>query len=212
MSDIEKKETPQAFIDHDIKELEYQKLLERLNLANKAITYIGITKGGKTTNYAEVKERIKAFRIVYPRGGIMTKIVKEDPESKSVIVQATVYDEFGSVLGQDYASETLGGSYINKTSMIENCSTSAVGRALGLAGFGIEGGVASAEEVKHATAWRESEAGLTICHRCGRPIRDTELYPAERIAKESMKMYGDTYCMPCLKELKDIKVNLEGLT
>ena len=41
-------------------------------------------------------------------------------------------------------------SFINKTSYIENCETSAVGRALGMAGIGIDTAVASAEEVQNA--------------------------------------------------------------
>ena len=50
------------------------------------------------------------------------------------------------------AYEKENSTFINKTSYIENCETSAIGRALGIAGFGIDTSVASAEEVKNAMA------------------------------------------------------------
>jgi hypothetical protein len=54
------------------------------------------------------------------------------------------------VLGTGTAYEKESSSFINKTSYIENCETSAVGRALGMCGFGIDVSVASAEEVQNA--------------------------------------------------------------
>ena len=53
-------------------------------------------------------------------------------------------------LGTGTAYEKESSSFINKTSYIENCETSAVGRALGMAGFGIDTSVASYEEVANA--------------------------------------------------------------
>ena len=49
-----------------------------------------------------------------------------------------------------YAQEKESSSFINKTSFIENCETSAVGRALGMCGFGIDTSIASYEEVQNA--------------------------------------------------------------
>jgi hypothetical protein len=56
----------------------------------------------------------------------------------------------GVLLGTGTAYEKEDSSFINKTSYIENCETSAVGRALGMCGFGIDVSVASAEEVQNA--------------------------------------------------------------
>ena len=53
-------------------------------------------------------------------------------------------------LGTGMAFEKESSSSINQTSYIENCETSAVGRALGMAGFGIETSMASAEEMDSA--------------------------------------------------------------
>ena len=50
-----------------------------------------------------------------------------------------------------HAQEIIDDGYINKTSALENCETSAVGRALGMYGIGIDAGFASADEVKKAT-------------------------------------------------------------
>tara|TARA_Y100000593_G_scaffold13994_3_gene26175 strand:+ start:6669 stop:7247 length:579 start_codon:yes stop_codon:yes gene_type:complete len=46
-----------------------------------------------------------------------------------------------------HAMEEIGSSQINNNSALENCETSAVGRALGFAGFGLDTSIASAEEV-----------------------------------------------------------------
>ena len=111
----------------------------------------------RTTNiqgkeYAEVNQRIKAFRMVYPEGAIHTEMISN--EGGVCIFRAKVYGNgdplANSLLAVGHAYEKEGSSFINKTSYIENCETSAVGRALGMAGFGIDTSVASAEEVQNA--------------------------------------------------------------
>ena len=66
------------------------------------------------------------------------------------VFRATVCDENMQILGTGTAYEKETSSFINKTSYIENCETSAVGRALGMCGFGIDTSIASAEEVQNA--------------------------------------------------------------
>lgn len=111
----------------------------------------------KTTNiqgkdYAEVNQRIKAFRMVYPTGAILTDIVSNENGVCVFTASCGYYAEDGKflVLGTGTAYEKEGANFINKTSYIENCETSAVGRALGMCGFGIDASVASAEEVQNA--------------------------------------------------------------
>ena len=106
----------------------------------------------KTTNikgkeYVEVNERIKYFREHEPDGSIITEMVSN--ENGVCIFKANVIVE-GNVRATGYAYEKEGSTFINKTSYIENCETSAIGRALGIYGIGIDGSVASAEEVKNA--------------------------------------------------------------
>lgn len=98
--------------------------------------------------YSEVNQRIKAFRINHPLGSIKTNI--ESLENGVVVMSCEVRDELGNLLGKAYAYEKEDSSFINKTSFIENCCTSATGRALGYAGYGIDVSVASAEEVQNA--------------------------------------------------------------
>lgn len=120
------------------------------------IKYTDIAKANetiKTTNikgkeYAEVNQRIKAFRMVHPNGTITTDIVSI--ENGIVVMKASITDDEGRLIGTGYAYEKEKGSFINQTSYIENCETSAVGRALGMCGFGIDTSVASAEEVQNA--------------------------------------------------------------
>lgn len=119
------------------------------------ISYLDLEKANetiKTTDikgkgYAEVNQRIKAFRMVYPQGTIETEMVSN--ENGVCIFRANIYDE-EKLLATGTAYEKENSTFINKTSYIENCETSAVGRALGMAGFGIDTSIASAEEVQNA--------------------------------------------------------------
>lgn len=129
---------------------------ERMNLyglikqANESIKTTDI----KGKDYAEVNQRIKAFRMVYPDGFITTTMESNENGVCVFRCQVGFYLEDGSIriLGNGTAYEKEGSTFINKTSYIENAETSAVGRALGMAGFGIDVSVASAEEVANAIA------------------------------------------------------------
>ena len=96
-------------------------------------------------DYATVNERVKAFRKVYPNGTVETEI--EELTENTARIKATIRDEKGDVIATGRASEIKKGM-VNSTSMIENCETSAVGRALGFAGFGIDNSIASGEDVE----------------------------------------------------------------
>lgn len=112
--------------------------------ANKQLETVNV----KGKDYVQVNERVKAFRMVCPGGSISTDMVLFD--AGRVIIKATILDSDGTVLATGYAEEKEGSTMINKTSFLENCETSAVGRALGFAGIGIDASMASAEEVATA--------------------------------------------------------------
>jgi|DEB0MinimDraft_4_1074332.scaffolds.fasta_scaffold13366_2 hypothetical protein len=101
----------------------------------------------KGKEYVEVNERIKAFRDMYPKGSIMTDIVSNQ-DGMCVIKAVIVVDN--QIVATGHAYEKEGSTFINKTSYIENCETSAIGRALGCFGIGIDTSVASVEEVANA--------------------------------------------------------------
>ena len=113
----------------------------------------------KGKEYMLVNDRVKLFREKYPDGDIRTEIVKL--EDGLVVIKADIYNNFVRFVNDRYESdfthlasgiayEKESSSFINKTSYIENCETSAVGRALGFLGIGIDTSIASAEEVQNA--------------------------------------------------------------
>lgn len=132
---------------------------EQLQKANESIRTVNI----KGKEYAEVNQRIKAFRMVYPEGSIFTEMLSN--ENGVCIFRATVHADGDHItynlLGTGHAYEKESSTFINKTSYIENCETSAVGRALGMAGFGIDTSVASAEEVETAIANQDTGKKIT---------------------------------------------------
>ena len=117
---------------------------EDIQKANETIRTTNI----KGKEYAEVNQRIKAFRMVYPTGTIKTEMTTN--ENGVCVFKAYITDEQGDLIATGTAYEKENSTFINKTSYIENCETSAIGRALGIAGFGIDTSVASAEEVQNA--------------------------------------------------------------
>lgn len=132
---------------------------EDLKKANEAIKTTDI----KGRGYAEVNQRIKAFRMCYPDGFIKTRFFGLQDGICTMIADVGYYAADGSavILGTGTAQEKETSSFINKTSYIENCETSAVGRALGMCGFGIDVSVASAEEVQNAIENQNRQATIT---------------------------------------------------
>lgn len=131
------------------------------------ITYKQIEDANKATNstdvkgkdYIEVNQRVKAFRMVYPTGFISTQLVSNENGVAIFKAECGYFEEsLPIVLATGTAYEKEGSTFINKTSYIENCETSAVGRCLGMAGFGIDASIASKEEVENAKANQNKKA------------------------------------------------------
>ena len=104
----------------------------------------------KGKEYVEVNERVKYFRTSkeYEGWSIETKLLKF---SEGVcVVKATVLNAEGRKMAEGLAYEREDSTFINKTSYLENCETSAVGRALGFLGIGIDTSIASSDEVQNA--------------------------------------------------------------
>lgn len=123
---------------------------ERLQSINANLEKANI----KGKPYANVVERVKGFWALYENGRIVTEIIEHD--GKRVTFRAKVYNG-DALIATGTASEVQGGSGVNSTSYIENCETSAVGRALGFAGIG-DVNIASAEEVVLAIAQQPAPA------------------------------------------------------
>lgn len=100
--------------------------------------------------YVEVNERLIEFRTnpKYKDYSLETDIIQL--ENGICTMKAIIKNENDRIIATGYAQEKENSSFINKTSYIENCETSAWGRALGNLGIGIDTSVASADEVLNA--------------------------------------------------------------
>ena len=98
-------------------------------------------------DYETVEERLIKFWKEHPDGRIDTKLV--DASATRFIVQAYIYrtevDQYPWAAG--LAEETISGRGVNATSALENCETSAIGRALASAGYATKGKRPSREEM-----------------------------------------------------------------
>ena len=110
----------------------------------------------KGKEYVEVNERLKHFRSNY-KGWCLTSDVVDLTEDRCVI-KATIFDDNGNIRATGHAYEKEGSSFINKTSFVENCETSAWGRALANLGIGLDTSVASYEEVANAVKQQATPA------------------------------------------------------
>lgn len=170
---------------------------EDIKKANDTI----ITTDIKGKQYSEVNQRIKAFRMVYPDGIIETEMLSN--ENGVCIFKAIIgyRDEEGELykLATGTAYEKENSTFINKTSYIENCETSAVGRALGMAGFGIDTSVCSAEEVQNAinNQNKDEDERIELVKRFNELLIKTEtdadaIYEHYKV-ENSSKMSNDQY-------------------
>lgn len=91
-------------------------------------------RGGK--KYHDVSQRIEAFRAFHPRHQIKTDMIAND--GKMIVFKASIFDPDGKELATGHAEEVRGSTNVNKTSALENCETSSIGRAL--AQMGLHGG------------------------------------------------------------------------
>ena len=99
-------------------------------------------------DYKTVAKRVDEFRKEHgTKYAILTELVSMD--ERNVVMRAEILDENRRAIATGYAEENRTASQINRTSALENCETSAIGRAL--ANFGLGGGeYASADEVANA--------------------------------------------------------------
>lgn len=105
----------------------------------------------KGNEYILVKDRVLYFNENYPNGKIETELLSEI-NSEMVVMKATITPDVDNPtrIFTGYSQATWGDGYINKTAAMENCETSAVGRALGMMGIGVIDSIASADEINKA--------------------------------------------------------------
>lgn len=106
--------------------------------------------------YVMVNERLKTFREGYENYSLVTEIVELN--AAVCVLQAKILDPNGRIVATGTAREEREdrNSMVNRTSYVENCETSAWGRALGNFGIGIDESIATAEEVARAIEKQEN--------------------------------------------------------
>jgi hypothetical protein len=121
----------------------------------------GPSRGNPIQDYITVAERIEKFYERYPEGRIITHIIEHDAERGFILLRAEIYRNADDALpaSTGHAYELKSEGYVQRTSYIEVGETSAVGRALAMAGFEVRRGIASREEMeKAAKMTRETNA------------------------------------------------------
>ncbi len=119
--------------------------------------------------YLTVAGRVKLAHETAKSITITTEVLTHDPY---ILVKATVVTDKGTFTGMSAANPS---KLIEKQSPYEVAETSAVGRALGFAGFGLTEGIATADEVVKAETQEPvsheavKEVSLGICADCGKP-------------------------------------------
>ncbi len=86
------------------------------------------------SDYQSVQDRIEIFWKNFPNGCIINELVLTN--DKETIIKCSIWKEKGGVMPDavDYAQESITEKGVNKFSSLENCATSATGRAISLLG------------------------------------------------------------------------------
>lgn len=140
-------------------------------------------------NYEDVDSRIHKFWQAHPDGRITTDITHlgTDPNGRvvQVIVTASVFGRVEDLVptSTGIAEETLGSSPVNKTSFIENCETSAIGRALANAGYSTKGARPSRTEMSKVERSKEMDPGWPP----KRDFRIDDAYANDKLATDKQR-------------------------
>lgn len=166
--------------------------------------------GFNFADYETVADRIDRFWHEHPVGTIITELVHHD--DKRFIVRASVWRKARDVVelnnaglpgpfrdclqphATGYAEEIIGSTNVNKTSALENCETSAIGRALANLGYAPKGQRPSREEMVKVASRGETERviddarNLTdrdkVCPECNSGVYDNRDENRARLAKK----------------------------
>lgn len=166
--------------------------------------------------YTTVDSRIEFFREKYPNWTLETNFPILDLERGFCVCRVVIKDENGRIIADGFAHEwqSKPGSLVNKTSYIENAQTSAVGRALGFIGIGINGmGIATAEEVDLAIQHQEAN-DYQVTNQTINDIVDDEIpeRPLKKgISAECQREINDTQTLIELKAVYDKYASTEPL-
>tara|TARA_R100001079_G_scaffold85830_1_gene48811 strand:- start:354 stop:1028 length:675 start_codon:yes stop_codon:yes gene_type:complete len=153
-------------------------------------------------DYELVEDRLKKYWKDNPEGRIETNVVHITDDGSCVTIKADVTDNNGRLVATGIAQETKGDGFANTTSWMENCETSAIGRAL--ANWKYQGS-------KKARPSREEMA--KVQRNSVTPTTDTKKKAEESVADSSAPSVDDIIivtegsmtpqCLSCGSELWD---------
>jgi hypothetical protein len=128
-------------------------------------------------DYEPVEVRLEKFIKDYPAFRISTEL--EVVEATRYIVKAYLYKDSADVVAwaTGYAEETVTSRGVNQTSALENCETSAIGRALANAGYAPKGKRPSREEMTKVVAAKPPKPSVQDLETA---IRKADAEPAEQ--------------------------------
>ena len=111
-------------------------------------------------DYETVEERLVKFWKDHPDGQIHTKVLEHT--QARFIVEASIYrtEADARPWTTGLAEETVQGRGVNATSALENCETSAIGRALANAGYATKGKRASREEMSKVASKSAADSAI----------------------------------------------------
>jgi hypothetical protein len=145
------------------------------------------------SSYEDVNSRIKRFRETHISGRIITEIVELNVKDGYVIIRASVFREHEDVVpaAVDYAYEARSDRGVNRDFWIENCSTSAIGRCIGL--------------LMPSDA-RPTRQDMEKVERLAAPIVEVDLWATN----PEVKPEGVGSVRPAAETIADIKAQLGG--
>ena len=169
----------------------------------------------KGKQYVTVNERLKAFRTEQAYAGWSLKTIAHELTGEVCVMEAQILDKDGRLRANGFAREvrTQAGSMVNATSYVENCETSAWGRALGNLGIGIDESICSAQEFLVAIGMQESKpaapakaapaAPVSVKGNVIRPNDQKPVEPPKNAVDEDefQGLLADIDCVPTYQDL-----------
>jgi hypothetical protein len=158
------------------------------------------------SSYETVEERLNKFWELHPNGRVATEIIHYD--EKRVLIKASLYRNVDepNPTSTGFAEEVFGSSPVNKTSFVENCETSAIGRATANMNLSVKGKRPSREEMNKvqrrseekpvlvkkeiAQSVQQGEAGLTTAQQVWVEKQLQQKYPSEDTASILSHLIG----------------------
>lgn len=165
----------------------------------------------KGKNYVQVNERVKAFRSTPEFKGwvLQTDIITLTDEI--CVMQTFIRNEEGRVIATGTAREVRNDatSMVNKTSYVENCETSAVGRALGFLGIGIDENICSADEFSYALQAQEQPQPQKTAPAAPVTSKGGAIYPAKEEAPKTQEKPDDDEFLELMADIESVETSAD---